>query len=309
MNWTVSGGGTIDSTGLFKSSGIPGTFNVRTAVREDTMITSIARITVSDSGIVKGQNFAFGSVVSASSSLQSSGWAMQNIVNGTTTSTAGDFGYTSSSMVTTNHTEWILLKLDSIRIISEVDIYGRMDAGNVGNGFPINFTIQLSQDSLNWDTVASQTNYPIPDTKPQMFFFTGKSVRYIRVTGTNLRAPINEYRMQFSEIMAYGSSATTFMEVQFPQVVPVVLDVYPSPLSGMCKLSVNLMNSMSIHLAIYSSDGKLVKTLLNENLAAGNHRVVWDGTQSSGYPVSAGVYICKLRVGNSTLSRKLIIAK
>ncbi len=69
-----------------------------------------------------------------------------------------------------------------------------------------------------------------------------------------------------------------------------------------------------VTLKIFDILGSEVKTLVNEQKSAGNYTVEWNGTNSSGYLVGSGVYICKISVaGNSGKnffqSKKMIFAK
>ncbi|MDI6794246.1 MAG: lamin tail domain-containing protein [bacterium] len=52
-----------------------------------------------------------------------------------------------------------------------------------------------------------------------------------------------------------------------------------------------------VNLQIYDRDGNVRKTLLKDQfLFAGESRIVWDGTDKKGNPVSMGSYICHLKV-------------
>ena len=63
-------------------------------------------------------------------------------------------------------------------------------------------------------------------------------------------------------------------------------------------------------LAIYNMKGQKVKQLVSDKLSAGQHSVIWNGTDDSGKPVSSGVYFYKLKVGaNYTHTRKMILMK
>ena len=76
----------------------------------------------------------------------------------------------------------------------------------VGEAFPLDFTIQVSNDNTNWTTVVTQTNYAKPGNSVQSFNFTTQNARYIKVQGTNLRqvaSDNNYYRMQLAEIEVY----------------------------------------------------------------------------------------------------------
>ena len=60
---------------------------------------------------------------------------------------------------------------------------------------------------------------------------------------------------------------------------------------------------------IFNTNGQIVKTLINHNVNAGNHSVVWDGKDNSGNMLSAGAYIYKLETGNQALSKKMLFLK
>ncbi|MCC6877502.1 MAG: hypothetical protein IT378_24560, partial [Sandaracinaceae bacterium] len=45
----------------------------------------------------------------------------------------------------------------------------RFPGENAGYGFPVDFTIQLSEDNLGWATVAGQTGQALPPPGAQTF--------------------------------------------------------------------------------------------------------------------------------------------
>lgn len=152
-------------------------------------------------------NYASGAAATASSSYEGSGWGLAHINDGQRTSTTASMGWSSTNTTGSNHTEWVQLNLGSTVPVNRIDLYPRSDAGNVGQGFPINFTLAISTDNVTWTTVVTQTGYPLPGTGAvQSFTFSAQNARYIRVQGTVLRPIPNEnnfYRMQFAEIEVY----------------------------------------------------------------------------------------------------------
>jgi flagellar hook assembly protein FlgD len=64
-----------------------------------------------------------------------------------------------------------------------------------------------------------------------------------------------------------------------------------------------------VRLDVYDSRGRLVRTLVDASLPAGTHAARWDGTNSRGAKVAAGVYFCELRRGGETRSAKLVRVK
>lgn len=152
-----------------------------------------------------GSNLALNKSVTSSTSPENWGWMRAFAVDGQRNSVSGAMGWTSWGNNTVNHTEWIRVDLGASYTISKVDLYPRNDSGKVGEGFPVDFTIQVSTDDVNWTTVVTQTNYPKPSGTVQSFSFTGRSARYVKIEGTNLRynAAESAYLMQLAEIEVY----------------------------------------------------------------------------------------------------------
>jgi len=60
---------------------------------------------------------------------------------------------------------------------------------------------------------------------------------------------------------------------------------------------------------VYDVRGRLVRTLVADDLPAGTHRVVWDGRDDSGRPCASGVYLSKAICGRDVASRKLVLLR
>ena len=62
-------------------------------------------------------------------------------------------------------------------------------------------------------------------------------------------------------------------------------------------------------LKIYNIRGQLVKTLFEGELPAGRYEMVWDGKDESEAEVASGVYLYRLKTGQGTTTRKMILLK
>ena len=62
-----------------------------------------------------------------------------------------------------------------------------------------------------------------------------------------------------------------------------------------------------VHLAIYNLMGQNVATLVEGPREAGLYTVHWDGRTQAGVELATGVYLYRLRAGEGTLSRKLLL--
>ena len=58
-------------------------------------------------------------------------------------------------------------------------------------------------------------------------------------------------------------------------------------------------------LAIFDARGRLVRTLLDGGLAAGDHVVAWDGRDDSGRAAPSGVYFSRLASGGVIRQQKM----
>jgi len=60
---------------------------------------------------------------------------------------------------------------------------------------------------------------------------------------------------------------------------------------------------------IFSLQGHLVRTLVNEVQPMGPQQAIWDGKDEAGGPVPSGTYFAQLRATGMTETRKLMLLK
>ncbi len=85
---------------------------------------------------------------------------------------------------------------------------------------------------------------------------------------------------------------------------------YPNPFNPATTISFSVaQTSPFVTLAIFNIKGQKVKTLVDEILPAGNHTIVWNGEDENGKSVSSGVYFYKMKAGQYTATKKIILMK
>ncbi len=89
----------------------------------------------------------------------------------------------------------------------------------------------------------------------------------------------------------------------------VLLQNYPNPFNLLTTISFTLPRRSQVSVVIRNILGQLVKTLLDDTMPAGSHRVEWDGTNQRGDPVAGGVYFYTLRTGRQTQVKKMMLLK
>jgi len=84
---------------------------------------------------------------------------------------------------------------------------------------------------------------------------------------------------------------------------------YPNPFNPTTTISYSLAQPGNVELAVYNIKGQKVKTLVCEKKEAGQHQVIWDGTNNSHSTVSSGIYFYRLASGKKILNKKMLLLK
>jgi len=84
---------------------------------------------------------------------------------------------------------------------------------------------------------------------------------------------------------------------------------YPNPFNPTTTILYDLPEAATVHLVIYDVLGRLVRTLVNQDLSAGYHRAVWDATDDLGRPLSGGLYIYRIQAGGYSKTMKMVLLK
>ncbi len=89
----------------------------------------------------------------------------------------------------------------------------------------------------------------------------------------------------------------------------VLLGNHPNPFNPSTVISFELAAPQAAELAIYTIDGRLVRTLLSGVMDAGVHNVTWDGRDDAGRPAASGTYLYRVRHEGGVLSGKMALTK
>lgn len=85
---------------------------------------------------------------------------------------------------------------------------------------------------------------------------------------------------------------------------------FPNPFNPLTTLSYHLPARLSVHLKVYDLKGRLVDTLVDgEVQTAGRYLVPWNGTDSRGRQVGAGVYLYSLQAAGIAETRRMVLIK
>jgi len=96
------------------------------------------------------------------------------------------------------------------------------------------------------------------------------------------------------------------------EVIPAVTVLkgnYPNPFNPVTTIFFSLKNDSRVTLEIYNLLGQKVKTLVNNNLKAGNHSYKWNGKNDHGAGVSSGIYFTRMKAGSYEATAKMVLMK
>jgi hypothetical protein len=83
----------------------------------------------------------------------------------------------------------------------------------------------------------------------------------------------------------------------------------PNPFNPTTRIAFVLAGAADVTLEVYSADGKRVRRLASGHYPAGDHGVVWNGTDDAGQAVASGIYFYRLRAGRDVLTKKMVLIK
>lgn len=84
---------------------------------------------------------------------------------------------------------------------------------------------------------------------------------------------------------------------------------YPNPFNPSTTIQFALPEACEVRLDVFNILGQLVRRLVDTDMTAGFHSVVWDGRADDGRAVASGVYFYRLSAGEMSLSRKMLLLK
>ncbi len=84
---------------------------------------------------------------------------------------------------------------------------------------------------------------------------------------------------------------------------------FPNPFNPETSIKFAIASESQVQVEIYNLAGQKVKTLINERMNPGIYCYVWNGKDDSDKSVTSGVYFYKMKAGNYTSTKKMILLK
>jgi len=108
--------------------------------------------------------------------------------------------------------------------------------------------------------------------------------------------------------LVYETNSFVALEVTVQSIIPDVYSLsqnFPNPFNSITKLSFGLPEDSEVSISVFDVSGRLVTTLVNGQLTAGNHVVAWNAQGNA-----TGLYLVKMEtLGGFSAVRKVVLTK
>lgn len=126
---------------------------------------------------------------------------------------------------------------------------------------------------------------------------------YYRLSAVDYTGNVSGY----SEIVE-----STVLLIDSNGIIPEVYALhqnYPNPFNPTSTIRYDLPKQSRVAIIIYDIMGRDVKRLVSQSQDVGFKSVVWDATNDLGQPVSAGIYLYRIRAGEFVHTKKMLLIK
>ncbi len=200
--------------------------------------------------------------------------------------------------------------------------YGLITTQSLANSFTEDYDDYVFSLASNSQLNITMTNISVPQSSIAVFdsMYNRKFIKYSNTFSTidttvlldagkyylEIEAQPASYSWMFPYAFKLHSTPATSVKDRFAQTPDgiLLLKNYPNPFNPSTNISFHLPMRSVVSLSIYDVLGREVANLVSGEQDAGEHVVHWD---AAGLP--GGVYFCRLRSGNFSLTRQLILIR
>ena len=84
---------------------------------------------------------------------------------------------------------------------------------------------------------------------------------------------------------------------------------YPNPFNPITTIEYSVPFDEQVTIQVFDVQGRLVRELLDKEMPAGLHEVLWNGTNNAGVSVSSGLYFYRARIGSAVRTKRMVLLK
>ena len=177
-------------------------------------------------------------------------------------------------------------------------------SGKWGNPMELNINSHPA-DSIPWYNPAElgRDEYPSITADGKWLFFDSN------------RAPDSMFSIYVSHLVIDENGDSVVYtgikpkEIEQTPKAPQLYQNYPNPFNSSTIISFTLPNRSEVRIEIFDILGRRIKTLLDQSMGVGVHKVSWDGKDQQNRDVSSGAYFCTILVNGFFLREKVVMIR
>ena len=145
-----------------------------------------------------------------------------------------------------------------------------------------------------------------------------------------IEAPLKNYGLQYAFNNVYASGAALLEDgraIRFSTNSPdnyiselslndninpqgfEIENAYPNPFNPLVNIEINIYNAKSFLIKVYDIMGREINVIRNGLMTPGKYKLTWNGTNSTGNPVSSGTYFIVIQADQKKEVKKLLFLK
>jgi len=179
----------------------------------------------------------------------------------------------------------------------EVPVILAATSGSVNGTACAECRVEIFSDSLNQGAVFE--GYVLTDASGNFSWQGSLTGPFITATATDTAGNTSQFSeaWELEQAVNYSETRTDGFFLGYN---------IPNPFSHQTLINFGIGERSRVLLRILDQSGRLVITLLDETLSPGLNHVIWNGCDSSGSRVNAGIYYCTLYTASQRAVRKLV---
>ncbi len=169
---------------------------------------------------------------------------------------------------------------------------------------PVGFTL-----SLNNVVLPSVYNFNIPANANRTFTLSYVAGATVPTFDSELLFTTNDPETPVVSIPVHVAGSSANDDNQNSPAVTRLDKNYPNPFNPETTIRFSIKNAGDVNLNVYNMKGQLIRRLVNQNLAAGPHHVVWNGKDDNGNSVASGIYLYRMESLGFSATQKMMLMK
>jgi len=169
---------------------------------------------------------------------------------------------------------------------------------------------ETAQDWVILHTVTANPSWPDFLTPQTWAFNNNNFYKKYRLNITEINGD-SQNLMQMAELEIWGGVFTSIEDKNKPNIPEkfTLGQNYPNPFNPSTQIQFSVSSPTNVKLSIYDVLGQHIKTLVDQSMQTGTHKVQWDGTNENGVIVPNAVYFYQMRSNFGIQTKKMLFIR